>query len=223
MYTSILAIALASAMNSVQTTDGIAWQAEYKAAQANVLKTGKPLAIFIGTGDQGWNKVVREGNLSPEARQNLNQHFTCVYVNTATAEGKALAQGFEIQTRGLVISDVKGNKQAFSHAGDLTQDEVKTVLVKYADVKTVAATETLGRTGDGYVAKPAPVYYGGCANGRCSQPVQYAPSNCANGRCPQPVQYAAPSNCATGRCPQQAAPIYINNGNCPNGRCPNQR
>jgi predicted adenine nucleotide alpha hydrolase (AANH) superfamily ATPase len=157
MYTSILVIALASTMNSVQVTDGIAWQSEYKAAQAEVIKTGKPLAVFIGNGDHGWNKVVREGNLTPEARQNLNKHFTCVYVNTATAEGKALAKGFEIETRGLVISDVKGTKQAFSHAGDLTQDEVKTVLVKYADVKAVATTESLGRNGDGYVAPPAPV------------------------------------------------------------------
>lgn len=220
MYTSIVVIALASTLNSVQATDGIAWQAEYKAAQAEVLKSGKPLAVFIGSGEQGWNKVVREGTLTNDARQNLSKNFVCVYVNTATTDGKALASGFEIGARGLVISDAKGTTQAFSHAGDLTQAEIKNVLVKYAEPKApVATTESLGRAGDGYVAKPVatPVY-----------------SNCPNGRCPnQPVQYAAPANCPNGRCPNQAVPvtgttvtgtpIYVNNGNCPNGRCPNQR
>jgi hypothetical protein len=182
MYTSIMVIALASTMNSVQVTDGIAWQAEYKAAQAEVVKSGKPLAVFIGNGSHGWNKVAREGNLTNDARQSLNKNFTCVYVNTDTAEGKALASSFEISARGLVISDVKGTKQAFSHAGDLTQDEMKNVLVKYAEVKAVATTESLSRAGDGYIVPPtaAPSYIG--------TPITGVPS-----------MYLNSANCTTGR------------------------
>jgi hypothetical protein len=198
MLNSILVLALASTLGAVKPADGILWQTEYMAAHAQAKAAGKPLAVFVGKGEQGWNTLVREGKLPADAKKAMTSAYVCLYVNLDTVEGQSVATAFELSGKGLVISDSKGTAQAFSHAGDLTETELTKTITKFADNKiSVTKTEDLGRPGEGYIAKPT-----------------YVISGCANGRCPQQV--------GTPVIVGQSYPTATT-GNCPNGRCPNQR
>jgi len=76
----------------------------------------------------------------------LAEKFVCVYVDTQTPAGKALAEQFEVASRGLIISDRKGTSQAYSLSGTLTTAELAQTLDKYADSKEAArSTETVVR------------------------------------------------------------------------------
>ena len=76
----------------------------------------------------------------------LAEKYVCVYVNTDTAEGQALAGRFEVASRGLIISDRKGTSQAYSLSGSLTKAELVKTLEKYADQNgEVGTTETVVR------------------------------------------------------------------------------
>ena len=134
-----------------------AWLSDYSAAQTRVAAVGKPMAVFVGSGKDGWGKVVRDGALDPEVRRLLANKFVCVYVDTDTAAGRSLAGAFEVAGKGLVISDRAGTSQAYSLSGDLTRDELSRTLAKYADSdREVRTTDTVVREAP-VVARPVVV------------------------------------------------------------------
>ena len=119
MYTSLFVLALVGAPLEANAPS---WQGYYQASQL-VEQEKKPLAVFLGTGQKGWEKVA--GSLSPEAEKVLTAGYLCAYVDTTTPEGEKLAQAFEIKNGvGIVISDRKGVKQAFWHQGTLGQPDL---------------------------------------------------------------------------------------------------
>jgi hypothetical protein len=157
MYTSIVLCALAGSLSAIPPANKVDWQSEYKAAKLKVVESGKPMAVFIGSGKDGWTKVLRDGQLSEGNRKNLTSEFVALYVDTDTAEGRTIASAFEIAGRGLVISDRKGQAQAFSHSGDMTDAELAKTLAKFAEAKRLAGTtEYLDRPGEGYIQKVQP-------------------------------------------------------------------
>src|SRR5207245_11277078 len=113
MFATALTIALAGflALNESGTPS---WYADYAAAQILGREQSKPLAVFVGSGDEGWNQVNRDGRLAKEIKQLLADTYICVYVDTAQANGKGLAAELEI-SNGLVVSDQTGTYQAFRH------------------------------------------------------------------------------------------------------------
>jgi hypothetical protein len=113
----------------------------------------------VGSGQDGWRKVVRDGGLDPALNRLLAEKFVCLYVDTDTAVGRSLAGAFELAGRGLVISDRTGTSQAYSLSGDLTRAELVRALEKYAGAeRDVRSTETVVREAPA-VARPVTVTY----------------------------------------------------------------
>jgi len=122
------------------------WLNDYATAQARVGMVRKPMAVFVGSGKDGWAKVVRDGALDPELNKVLATKFVCLYVDTDTAGGRNLAGAFAVANKGLIISDRAGTSQAYSLSGDLTRDELSRTLAKFADTdREVRSTDTVVR------------------------------------------------------------------------------
>jgi hypothetical protein len=169
MHTTLILVALLG----VSSTAGeeLIWRTSYGQAKKEGASERKPLAVVVGTGAEGWEKIAQEGALSNECRTILAASYVCVYVDRTTEEGRRLAAAFEIpEGTGIVISNVTGELQAFRHAGTLEATDLSRYLRKYADPERVAiTTETHttqrtsfypSRTGTG---QPVPYWQGGFA------------------------------------------------------------
>src|SRR3954469_9245539 len=127
MVAATLAAGMAPANLSTEPT----WLNDYATAQTRVVALKKPMAVFVGSGKDGWGKVVRSGSIDPTINKLLANKFVCVYVDTDTAAGRNRATAFEVTSKGLIISDKAGTTQAYSLSGDLTREELSQTLVKY--------------------------------------------------------------------------------------------
>src|SRR5215213_9637452 len=121
MYTTIALFALTASVTSGNLTPAPTWQTDYRTARATVASAGKPMAIFIANGN-AWESIVKDG-IDAGTKKILAEKFVCLFVDASTAEGRGLAQAFQVG-RGLVISDRTGAAQAYSLAGDLTKAEL---------------------------------------------------------------------------------------------------
>ncbi len=146
MYTSVLIIALTGLVAEVdQGSSRPDWSTEYTMARRLAIRQDKPLAVFLGGGKAGWDRVSLEGKLSAEVRARLASDYICVHVDTDRDPGKGLADQFELPAgTGLVLSDRSATKQAFWHQGVLSNKDLVRCLEKYADGREeVRSTETL--------------------------------------------------------------------------------
>jgi hypothetical protein len=212
MYTAIALFALTATVTTGNLNPAPTWQTDYRTAHAAVTTAGKPMAIFIANGT-GWESIVKDG-IDAGTKKVLAEKFVCLFVDASTAQGRGLAQAFQVG-RGLVISDRTGTVQAYSMAGDLTKAELTTALTKYSDAKAVETTETILRGSEiayGGACYTGTCYSGTCTTGTCGSPVYYqgtvapgAPATAA----PAPAAgtvvtgapvTAAPAPCATGGC-----------------------
>ena len=123
---------------------GPEWLREYIGAREQGRTEEKPIAVFIGSGNKGWNLVSREGQLGREVMEILAREYVCLYVDTKHDEGRQLASAFDMGSGlGLVISSHTGQTQAFRHQGDLENDDLAHYLRRYADPeRTVSYTES---------------------------------------------------------------------------------
>lgn len=119
------------------------WMTDYGQAVQAGKKAGKPLAVFVSSGTDGYRQVSRGGALSLATRALLAKGYVCVYADTTQPAGERLAQALEITNgRGLVISDRTGQSQAFHHIGQLSEAELTRNLERFANVDTVRTTES---------------------------------------------------------------------------------
>lgn len=137
---------------------------DYTAAVARSAAEHKPLAVFVANGSV--NDALAGKQFTPTEVSALSKQFITVFINAETPAGKELAQKFEL-SRGLVISDASGAKQALRHDGAVADSDLESYLVRFASAQAPATTEYHGLT-----AAPAPVYYPAptfstCPNGRC--------------------------------------------------------
>jgi hypothetical protein len=135
MNTSILTVVLAGALLAGQNGTPT-WQNSYAAAQGMGTEQQKPVLVVFGSGANGWTKVVRGSEASPEVPQLMKQ-YVCCYVDMTTPEGMKLAKSFEMTGAGLVISDRSGVYQAYWHQGDMSNQEMVRCLTTYADPSMV--------------------------------------------------------------------------------------
>src|SRR5215471_1125064 len=92
------------------------WKLDYYLAQSQGKAAGKPLAVFISSGKDGWEHVSKDGMLSKEAKRILAGEYVCLYVDTKSSAGRELAATFDIpEGSGIVLSDRTGEVQAFRH------------------------------------------------------------------------------------------------------------
>ena len=95
MYTSIaLAVLLSpgAAAPQLLTSETPSWQTDYTAAYKASREQNKPLAVFIGSGAKGWEKVSQENKLSDVAQRTLGEGYVCVYADAASPVGKRKAR-----------------------------------------------------------------------------------------------------------------------------------
>lgn len=142
MYASIALFALSGVFAAID--DGPKWLNDYHLARKQSASENKPLAVFVGSGREGWNKVSREGELAKDVQRLLSQKYVCVYINRMENEGWKLAHAFELTAGpGLIISNRAGQLQAFRHEGDLETADMERYLARYADPdRVVTQTET---------------------------------------------------------------------------------
>jgi hypothetical protein len=158
MYTSIvLGACLLGGVAPERAPEPVSWRSDYTAACREARREQKPLAIFVGSGQQGWQKVSQDGQLSPEARQLLADKYVCVYADTTKDAGRGLAEGLELGNGpGLVLSDRAVEHQAFWHEGKLSPSDLEARLRKYASPDyTARSTETLATQQVRYYYAPA--------------------------------------------------------------------
>jgi hypothetical protein len=142
MYTAVLLVALSGSAPSFM--DGPAWIMDYGEARNLSQKEEKPIAVFFGSGATGWNGISREGRMNQEIAGLLGKYYICLYLDTASPEGRRLARAFEMdESRGIVISNSKGNLQAFRHEGDLSNEDLWYYLQRFSNPNlAVFHTET---------------------------------------------------------------------------------
>jgi hypothetical protein len=148
MHTSLVLVALMGpgAAPAVSAPEAPSWQESYRAAREAGRERGKPVAIFIGSGPAGWEKLTEEGGLTRRSRQLLAENYVCCYVDQSSPAGQSLAQVFEISSGpGLIVSTKGGDAQAFWHQGSMTQGEVDETLQNFTAVTAVRQTEKLNR------------------------------------------------------------------------------
>jgi hypothetical protein len=158
MYTSLVfGACLMSGSVPEMAPASLSWQSDYRAACQLGKREQKPLAIFVGSGPEGWHKVSQDGQLSPEARRLLADHYVCLYADTEKEMGRRLAGSLEVSDGpGLVLSDRSLGAQAFRHEGKLSGTDLEGKLRKYADPQhTVRRTETLATQEVRYYYPPA--------------------------------------------------------------------
>ena len=177
--TSLLSmIALVVSIASANIPAQPEWKNDYRAARQLSLDGKKPLAVFIGSGVSGWEKVSSEGGFDQKVNQLLTDNYVCVYIDTNSEAGKNLAKDFAVTNKGLVISDKTGKTQAFHHSGELSKDLLAKAIERYSDANRESpGTETVVHLSP----PPAAVRY----QSTCPTCPNYAPSlgGCANGNC----------------------------------------
>lgn len=144
MYATMAIVALTAGLTSGKLTPTPVWLDDYRAAQTRVSEAHKPMIVFVASGKEGWESVLRDGKLTESANKLLAEKFVCVYANTNTTRGRNLADALQVGNKGLVITDKTGQYQSYSLAGDLTGNELVRVLEQKADdKKEVKKTETV--------------------------------------------------------------------------------
>jgi hypothetical protein len=176
MYTSVMLVALSGCCaHSLPEVQSPRWLDDYWTACQQSAEQKKPLAVFVGSGAEGWEKLSRDGKLGKEAREILSSAYVCLYIDSSTREGGQLARAFDLPDGwGVVLSDRGGTKQAFHHRGDLKGEDLEYYLKKYADPNVVVRTTETNPpergTASGYSSYYQPTYYqptfGGFGGGR---------------------------------------------------------
>src|SRR5262249_10321013 len=173
MYTSFVYFALAGVFANASIADEPRLHKSYGLARVQSVSVNKPIAVFIGSGDKGWEEISKEGNFERDVRKILSANYVCVYVDSSRGAGKELASAFEVtEGAGLVISNRSGTLQAFRHQGTLSNYELEWYLKRYADPDVVVqSTETTAPSQPVYPAyyQAAPVNYGYSSGFRSSR------------------------------------------------------
>jgi hypothetical protein len=168
MYTSMTLLALSGLLAAAPSPSRPSWQKDYLTARKIGKSEGKPLAVFIGSGEKGFENVSRNGKITQEMQDILAKKYVCVYVDTAKEANQRWARAFRLDN-GLVLSDRTGEIQAFRHEGSLARRDLTRYLEKFSDPDIeVRTTATHVEERASYYAPPAPVvqgYYGGFGGG----------------------------------------------------------
>jgi hypothetical protein len=158
MYTASCALALHFLLGTLSPAP--AWHGDYRLALQRAEAAKKPVAVFIGSGKNGWNALCEEGTLNAEARRLLTEHYVAVYIDVSQPNQKEVTQSFEADKLPLLVLSTHDRRyQAYRHPGTLGNDRLAKALEHYA----TAQAEPAPAEQPTYAASSAPVY-----------PVQYS-------------------------------------------------
>jgi len=120
------------------------WNHDYDRALRQASTAKKPLAVFIGTGKDGWKAVSAEGELGPEVHRLLADEYVCLYVDAGRAVHKELAQSFEAgKTPLLVLSTRNRTYQAYRHEGAQANANLAVALKRHATEEPAPAANVV--------------------------------------------------------------------------------
>lgn len=138
MYaTALLVLGALSAGQTTRPTLG--WLTNYAEAQEKAIKEQRPLAVFFGSGRDGFRHVNREGKLAESTERLLAENYVCVFLDVAAPSNRSLVTTFAIKSgKGLVLSDRSGDHQAFHHDGDLSAAQLTEVLQRHGPAPPAA-------------------------------------------------------------------------------------
>ena len=171
------------------------WQKDYATAMTAAVAQQKPMAVFIGQGEDGFKKLVAGGEIPTGVGQVLSSQYVSVYVNTDTAAGKELAGQFEMSA-GLVISTRGGAKQALRLPGTVNGTDLTGVLTTLGSTTTVTTGTVVPAS---YTVPSAPLATYATPVGYSSQATTYPAMNYAPQRyAPRTITFGG--GCANGRC-----------------------
>jgi hypothetical protein len=140
MFASITLLALWAGSHQIETLS-LKWEQDYRQAHVLAINAKKPLAVFVGTGAEGWKKIVRDGQIDANTQKVLADQYVIVYVDQTTESGKKLAGALQLSGKqGLVISNRAGDLQAYRHEGGLSNSELASRLNRYANPRFVVTT-----------------------------------------------------------------------------------
>jgi hypothetical protein len=148
MATTIAMVSLVAALGANLAPGQLTWERDYRQARVLGEKLQKPLAVFVGSGTEGWKQISRDSKLEAAVQKTLTDGYVRVYIDVSTASGRKIADAFGItENTGLVISDKTGDVQAYWHQGNLTATDLAKVLTRYgAKDFVVRTTETQSNT-----------------------------------------------------------------------------
>jgi hypothetical protein len=129
MYTSWLLALLQVCGVAIPSVN---WDNDYRTALKNAERAQRPLAVFIGSGKNGWQAISRGGDFDLEVRRLLSDHYICVYLDNSDPAGKKQAESFAVsQLPALVLSDRTRAYQAFRQAGVIDSAQLTQALRRY--------------------------------------------------------------------------------------------
>jgi thioredoxin-related protein len=145
MYTSMMLLALAGSLTpAAEMTPAPQWVNDYGIAFRRGQKEQKPLAIFFGRGEAGWEQLTTDGALGKEAVRLLQSNYIPVYLDLSKDHARDLASTFRVKDGpALVISDRSGENVALRYTGTLESADLHRCLARYADPdRVVRSTDT---------------------------------------------------------------------------------
>jgi hypothetical protein len=138
MSTSAALFVLASISAGTPNRPEVSFQNSYLEARQLSRHRAKPIAVLVGSGSEGWEKVSKDGTVDHSVRRLLSENYVCVYIDRTDDSGKRLASEFEMpEGPGIIISNRDGEKQAFRHHGTLTNDVPRST--SHGDVDRVSS------------------------------------------------------------------------------------
>lgn len=164
MYTSVALLALANFYVAPSPSrERPEWLNDYQVAMTRGKIAQRPLAVFVGAGQAGYNQMSREGKLNQAVQKLLADKYVCIYLDANRKEAKDLVGDLGItRGRGLVISDKTGLVQAFHWDGDLPVGELARNLQRFADPNLVVQETESNQPPPAPVYVPAPVMMRNC-------------------------------------------------------------
>ncbi len=118
MYTSLVLFALSAAVPAAEMIPvAPSWRSDYTLALKEGQSSKRPLAIVVGSGPEGWDKLSKDGELGKDVTDLLRNRYVCVYLDINNERHRHLAEQLELSKGpALVIGDAGGEYQAFRHA-----------------------------------------------------------------------------------------------------------
>ena len=115
---------------------GPMWMKNYATALKYSREQHKPLAIFVGCGEDGWRKVVRGGKVGKDTKRMLSKEFVCLYLDAETPAGKKMVTALKVSDdMGLVLGDRNGEYIEHRHVGSMSNDDLSNCLSRCCGMK----------------------------------------------------------------------------------------
>jgi len=120
------------------------WNRDYAQALVRAEAAKKPVAVFIGSGADGWIGVSEEGQLSLEVRRLLAEHYICVYLDASRSAEERVVRSFDAGQSPLVVLSSRNRAyQAYRHSGKIANASLAQVLQRHASQDTLEVYDEL--------------------------------------------------------------------------------